>query len=533
MAITLKVKGNGHFQGAETNLTAYSVSEDSTPIDANDSSGGTGQATFTLTEDDSSTGSILLYGDTVELEDGSNGRTAGRVSSIRGSNGSVAITATSRLNSLVIDCTMPSFVGTLADAFRAYAAVGNITEGIIVSSLLDGRKVTLPAWTGNLWDRLKQLCSAEQVEISLVSSNVVLRPLRQNTAEMLKNSDESWEVSEGDLAQFVEVNYYNNVYQSSAVVYPDAGGIFDAQVMQVGTKEVSTFVVQTDASLRSVQQPVASTGIPLYYTAKTSVYSVINSKGQVVPPATWNAAGGSVLVEIGDDLHSLIFTITGPSITANAPFRLAGEVMDDAYSTLRIVGAAVMTTPTLITIPTGVPAGRSSQLVGATINNPFISTVSQAYTAGLYLAGKFATAAQSIAISATVVNRKNTPGYANYPIFSDLDAVWSGKTYADFDAANTGKTYGDITAELFALVADSFENQAFGNVIGARVLFRDAYYRIRTSTVSHDIISYSGDRDTLYSDVDALWSGATYADFDTAMGARTYEDFGLTPLWKA
>jgi hypothetical protein len=532
MAITLKVTGNGHFQGAETNLSGYSVREDATPIDPSISSGGTGEASFTLTEDSTSNGSILLLGDVIELEDGSNGRTAGRVSSVRGSNGIVQVTASSRLNSLVIDCTMPSFSGTLEAGFRSYLAVGDIVDGVFVDPALIGRSVVLPAWTGNLWDYLKQLCSAEQVEISLVSSNVVLRPIRQRIVETENNSAESWEVSDADLAQFVEVNYYNNEYKSAATVYPEGLGILDAPVMQVSIKEIAVLTVATNASIRSVQQPLAVDKVQQYYEGATSVYSIINSKGVPISHLEWNKYGGRVDVAIGEDLRSLIITVIGPDYITDGPFRLAGGDMDDPFSSIRIVGEAVVSTTRMLTIPTGVPAERSSQIIGYTLTNPFVSTVGQAYTAGLYIAGKYATAAQGISISATVVNRKNAPGYANYPIFSDLDALWVGKTYSEFDAANSGKTFGDITNELYALVSDNFENQAFGNISGARVPFRDAFYRINSSTVSHDIISYSGDKDTLYSDMDAVWSGATYAEFDAAMGARTYEDFAVTPLWK-
>lgn len=533
MAITLKVIGNGHFQGAETNLAGYSATEDATPIDASDSSGGTGTANFTVSEDGRADGTILLRGDTIEVEDGSNGRTQGLVSSVDGSKGEATIGSSSRLNALVVDCLMPSFTGTLEAAFRAYLAVGGVVSGIVVSPEIASREVAYPAWTGNLWDHLKKLCAAEQVEISLVSSNVVLRPLRGRIVETVKNEDERWSVSDGALAQNIEIYYYNNKFNSSALLYPDDQNSPDTSVIQVGEGETSVTEVKIAASIRGIQQPQAVDFVPQYYTGLSSVYSVLDGKDVPLPVSEWYGAGGNITVVAGEDLQSLIITVTGPNLVERGPFKIAGAVLEnEAYSSLRIVGSAIETSKTLLTLPTGMPASRTGQVVGITVDNPFISSITQAYTCGLIVAGKFAGAQQELSVSATVVNRKDAPGSVRYPLFSEFNAEWSTKTFAQFNAAHTADTFDDLTAEYFAKVADTFENQAFGNVAGARVRFREAFYRIRSSTITHDIISYSAERDTLFEDFNSVWSGETFTAFNSRMSGKTFEDFGVIPLWQ-
>lgn len=537
MAITLKVVGNGHFSGSETNLSGYSVDEDATPIEPSDSSGGTGVSRFTVTEDSSAEGTILLRGDTVEIEDGSNGRTKGTVTSVAGSETEATINAGSRLNALVLECTMLPFAGTLEAAFRYYLSIGGITSGIVIDPVIGARIVALPAWTGNLWDHIKKLCIAEQMEVSLVSSNIVLRPLRQRIVETVKNTDLSWSVDDGSLAQTVEIYYHSNTYVGQALVYPVIGET--AAIMQVDTNELSITEVKIDGSIMGVMQPDAIDVVPRYYTEPISAYSVIDSKGNKIPPLVWKQAGGGVTFEVGEDLQSVIITVIGASLTENAPYRLAGidptssQLGEaEAYSSIRVVAEAIVSTPQVLTLPTGMPLSRTGQVVGVTVDNPFISTLSQAYTTGLLLAGKYAGAAQTINVSATVVNRKSEPGSVRYPTFAEFDAQWVGKTFAQFTAANAGKTFAGFTAEYFALVADTFENQAFGNVVGARVRFREAWYRIRSSTVTNDIISYSAERDTLISDFNSVWAGATFADFNAKMVGKTFEDFGVIPLWR-
>jgi hypothetical protein len=532
MAITLKVIGNGHFEGAETNLSSYSASEDSTPIEPSDSSGGTGEVSFTVTEDSGPEGSILLRGDTVELEDGSNGRTRGLVTGVGGSGGEARLTAAARLNKLVINCVMPPFQGTLEAAFRYYLSIGGISDGIVVDASIAARPVVLPAWSGNLWDYLKKLCVAEQVEVSLVSSNVVLRPLRGRVVTPLTNSEERWSVEDGELAQSVEVYYYNNKYSQQALVYP-VSPLVVTPIMQVATAEVTVTNVKLDASVYSVQQPRAVQSVGNFYVGVESVYSILDSDGVTIDPVKWTNAGGSLSVELGEDRRSLIITLVGPSNLDNAPFRVAAsEGHTAAYSSIKIVGIAVESTPVLLTIPTGVPASRSSQLVGTTIDNPFISTIAQAYSVGMITAGKFAGAKQTVSVSASVVNRDGEIGSTRYPTFAEFTTQQGTATFADFNAASGTDTYEDFTAALFAEVADNFENQAFGNIAGARVLFREAWYRIRSANISHDIMSYSGEKDTLFSDFDSVWSGATFADFSARMTGKTYEDFGVIPLWR-
>lgn len=534
MAVTLKVIGNGHFQGAATNLSGYSATEDSTPIDPSDSSGGTGMIEFTVVEDPDPEGTILLLGDTIELEDGSNGRTRGIVSAVSGSNGESSVSAYSRLGMLNAEKNIPPFRGTLGDAFRYYLAQVEITEGVVVDDTIRDRAVVFSGFTGNLWEAMKQMCAAQQVEISLVSSNIVLRPLRSREVVSRHDVTQGWTVETGDSAQFVEVNYYNNEYKVNAPLYPK-NGVWDEdlQIYQVDANETIEVEIPVDASVLSVRQPQPRLFVPRYFEGTESVYAIAGDDGLPIPPAQWVDGGGKVTVEIMEDSHTLKVTIKGPNEPEYAPYKLAmSSGPSDSYSSLRIVGTGVFYDKQVLTLPTGAPASKTAQVVGATVDNPFISTISEAYTAGMRAAAAWSGTKQRIEVTSTTVNRKGDKGGRKYPTFADFKAEYSGTTFAQWKVLWAGKTFEDFNNAMFERVQDDFENQAFGNVTGSRVKFRNQWYRIRSATIDQAQITYSAERDSTFGDFKKLWQGATFADFKTRYAGKTFADFGVISLWR-
>ena len=116
MAVTVTVTGSGTFNGKSSNLGSYQVSEESTPTNPLDSSGGTGSISFDVT---ATPDTLLLMNDTVTLSDGTNGITTGEVTDVSDSDGLVQVQADTRLKNLVADRIVPPFHGDLGDALRA------------------------------------------------------------------------------------------------------------------------------------------------------------------------------------------------------------------------------------------------------------------------------------------------------------------------------------------------------------------------------------------------------------------------------
>jgi hypothetical protein len=536
MAVTTQIGSN-----KTSNLISYSVSEDATPIDASDSSGGVGQLNISLNENKVLSTQLYLN-DNVTLEDGVNGTTIGTVTSVQTANGVASISGNSKLGLFLADRTAAPYTGTLGGAFTYYLSLVGITSSFTIDSTITGNAVTFPGFTGNVWDYMKKMCTATGTEISLVSNNIVLRPIRGRTAETKRNTDINWSVSNNQLAQNVEVYYYNNKYKTDTMVYPKDGWTPDVQVYQVAGGETTEFDIPIDVSLVSIQQPtVVSSLTNRFYTGPNSIYCIAGNDGAPIPAAQWTAGGGSLTVTINDDKQSLHVVLVGMNdYTGVGPFRVAYSSGDATYSSLRIMGTGVFFDKKKITIPTGVPASKSAQLVGATIDNPFISTLSDAYSFGMIAAGKYASASQTINVNTVGINQLGISGAVTYPTFSNFDGTQGSNTFATFDSAQGSNSFAQFNAQQFALVASTFANQAFGNVAGARLKYLYAWYRIRSANITESSVSYSAERDTLFSEFDTLYTDPsgdnppTFYNFTTLMntaGISTFEDFAIAPLW--
>lgn len=535
VAIEVEIVGNGKYAGSRSSITSYTVTEDSTPLDPADSSGGTGTITFGAKEDPAYDGSVLLLNDTINLSDTGSGTTTGRVNGVSASNGIATITADGRLNLLNSTGDIPPIDGTLDEAVRQILALAGITTGIFVDVSLRSIPVKARGGNKNYWFMLKEMCSALQIEVALVSDNIVVRPPRERTAFMGKIKSESHSVKNVDLAQSVEVAYYNYVEVSNGMVYPYGGWNSEVSVYQVDAGETRTINIPVDVALSSLSQPTMVSFVDQYYTGPTSVYAIAGNDGLPISPTLWANYGGSLTVAIGEDGESIDVTVTGMTEAVYAPYQIAmSSGASNYYSSLRIIGTGLGFKRELLRVPTGAPAEKASQEVGTTVDNPWIDTKADAYAAAFRAAGKYASPQQSLEISATFINRAGESGSYVYPTFADFNPTVAGDTFADFNGDWSGQSFEDFNEYQFSLVQDDFTNQVFGNVGGARLPFRDAIYRIRTASIAQNgITTASSESDTLFSDFNPIWAGEDFDAFNTQFAGLKFEDFAVIPLARA
>lgn len=553
MAVDLTITGNGGFAGAQGALSDYSSVEDATPLDPSKNTGGIGQLNFTVVDKpDAGIGTLSLMNDTVTLSDGSNGTTVGTVTGVTIVDGVANVQGDSRLGLLLATRTAQPLRDTPANIFTYYLGLAGITSGIVIDASLKTGSVAVQGWTGTIWDNIRQFALTQNAEVALVSNNVVFRKIRGRIANNLRNITEQVDVQKSNLAQTVEVNYYNNRYAVDAA-YPDKGvWTPETQVYQVDAGEILEFNVPISASLDTVYQPTCVAFVPRY--GAQNVYSVIGQDGLPIPPSQWTSNGGSLTVTIGADTKSLDIRLVGARST-QAPYRIAvASSASDTYSSLRINGQGTFFDKQTLVINTGAAASETAELVGITVDNPNISTLSQAYDFGIRAAASYGGYQQTISITTVGINRTNDSGSAAYPTFDQFNAggltyngattpSWAGKTFDDFTTTWSGQTFNQFNAYYFSFVANSFQNQAFGNVAGARVPYRNAMYRISTATITPMQVSYTGEMDTMFSDFQATWTSQlwdqnpntvtfTFNDFATIQAGRTFNDFNMTPLWR-
>lgn len=521
-----------------TNADSYTVSEDSTPLDPSDSTGGVGQFTVTIPE---STDAKHLSGQTVTLVDGTQGTTIGTSNGITGDGQVFTLTVDGRLNAFMATQTAQPYSGTLGGAFTYYCGLVGISTGIVIDSAITGRPVTYSGFTGVIWTFIKQICVAQQVEVSLVSSNIVLRAIRQRIAQNYRDSKEVWALDKSNLAQKVQIYQYNNYQATGAPIYPLGGPNETTQILQVDAGQTLSFDIPLSpsasssglgVSLTSIVQPTCVASVSAT-DVSASQYSVIGSDGLAVSVASWTTGGGSVTAKINVDTLSMTVTLVGPKVAGlAAPFRIAGsDGLRDFYSTLRLVGSGTFFNKQLFTYGTGAPIATTANVIGATVDSPAISTAADAYSAALVLLGRYGSPRQTLTVSTRGINRIGDTGSYAYPLFSAFDASNSGQTFGNFDTANAGQNFGSFDAAQLATVSNLFANQAFGNVGGARVLNDNQWYRIRAvSGITPAGVTYTADRDTTIGDFDTSFAGKTFAQFDALYPSKTFLDFDVEPL---
>jgi len=532
MSVEMQIVGNGKYGGSQSSISSYSATEDSTPLDPGDTTGGTGTIDFSAKDDPTSFGSILLLNDTIILTDSGAGNTTGKVERLTMSNGSVTVSGSGRLNLLNVEVFVPPLNTTLSAAVTQILGLAGITTNISVEPAIASISVYAMSGKRNLWVFLKEMCTAHQTEIALVGNKIVVREPRQRNAFLGKITEASLNVANGQLAQNVEAAYHNYTQISNALVYPYGGWNDEVSVYQVDASEERIINIPVDVSLTSIDQPTMVTFVDRDYTGPASVYAVAGNDGLPISPTFWADKEGSLTVAIGEDGNSIDVTLKGATEEGFAPYQIAVSAGgSNNYSSLRLVGSGLGYKREILKTPTGAPPAKTAQDVGITIENPWISTLNDAKAAALRAGGKFAAATQTISIGATFINRLAEGKVSIYPTFADYNDTIVGLKFSGFDTAWSGQTFADFNEVQLDQVRDDFANQVFGNIGGARVVYGDAMYRIRSATKNAEGISgATAEADTIFSDFNTTWVGGTFADFDTKFDTLKFEDFSLIPL---
>lgn len=561
--VTFTISGPLGAEGEiSTQLIDYSVTEDSTPLSAGDSSGSVGTFSATLPRDAgafvsaprsfrtllATVGPTIFEGSEIRLTDSRKGYTLGNVTGVTESRDGATITLTgvSRLGKLsVYGIQAQPFVGTLRNAFLYYASLAGVTTDVFVDDEIADRPVVFQGWNGELWYSMKQMAAAQDCDLSLVSGVILLRAIRKREATQNRETSRSIATGGGTLAQAIEIYRYDNRAISNQLVYPPGGWNEEVEVMNVNAGENAEYTLPLSASITTFQSPVMQTHVAPDYSA-SSVYTIVADDGLPVPPGLWDAYGGSLTVEISPDTRNLLVTLRGPvgtplasgAAATNFSVALGSDVTGNRYSTFRVVGTGVAFDKTKVTIRTGVPASATATEVGVTIDNPFISTVDELYRTGTRAARLYAGASMSLSGQVISINKRGDTGQAQYPTYGSvrdevIGRLGAGTTYADEQIIYPpGATYGSVRDYWFDFFRDDDVDQVFGNAQGARVFDKKSrrWYRIRSATPTPAGISLQADDDLLYGDHVAFYQGRTYGDLVALNSNLTYMQSELAGL---
>ena len=535
--IFVRLSGTGSFQGGESNVVGYSYTEGSTPLVPGDETGAIGDASIEVVNNNDA--SILLYKDEFYLNDRIHGAVIGEVENVSGSNDLVTMGGRSRLALLNVDDIIGPKVGTIEQVFTSIFTQVGITQEIIFDTGLSTATIKTPGYEGDVWVFIKQLCSAYEVEVTVVQQYVVVRPTRQRTIDATNIIDTSWQVQDIELAQTFDVAYYNYAQETDFLVYPKGGWTPEVQVYQVEHNETVEFELDLEFFLTSVQQPTVQDTVAKDY-GTASVYAVSGNDNLPVSAAFWEDYGGAMSFEILGDGSRVKITLTGPSYEPLSPYSISISDGSTSYSTLRMVGTGTNFERKLYTEKTGLLPIEAPLEKGAEIDNPTIDTLEDAKRYALFARRLYSLPSQTYSTSATEFPRlKGSVPTVLFPTFDDFnDSLPADYSFTNFNEEYSGVTFDEFTTDIGNTVP-----QGFGEVPGSRIRLDDAVYRVRSSTITPDVISIEAEYDTLFSDLNdvygaALWEnlepgwtglGSTWSTVLTLpTGQKTFEDFNST-----
>ena len=420
---------------------------------------------------------------TVILSNGDKWLAGGRVSDItwgpHQSTSFQAETALQRLN--VTTSIKPSYLVTETAAMNAALA----SAGFTAQGLATAGTVIFPGWAGTLLDYIKHFCNAFKKEYYVAGDNadvLVFRSLRANTSDSSRDGEQYW-VNDQAVAQSVEIIQY--AYTAPTTSYDNIefmpAGEDDPQIISINAGETVVNDIRINGWVASLNQPIVTLGVGPEARTDTGAYQVLGSNGLPVAPNEWTAQGGSLTASLTDDPSVIRVSITAPDAleisgsdgdTRFSPYSIAVGYGDVTEPALHITGKGVRFKATTHRVLTGVKESISSEPVGATIDNPFVSTEEMAWDVGLRGAQFYSGAKQGMTFSmpdsapiedvlgalvpgGTTNYRVDTVSYtgSQYSVsctglstFEDFDSVWDSATFGDFDSAWPGASveYFDV-----------------------------------------------------------------------------------------
>lgn len=359
----------------------------------------------------------------------------------------------------------------LSDAFTYY--IGLCSDLLTLDyQATEDPVVTLVPFNGNVWDHLKQLCSAYGVEAALVGSTVQVRDLGTTVLDLTNATagSASLTLTSRDTGLAVEFKNYNAV--SGGGVAFQSTNVYQVDVL--GLQEVT---IQNDNYLLAVSNPEAVDT----YEGLPGTYYVVDSTGTHVPIADWNYSGASVRASIDPTQPGFInLTLTGPisSIAGyTAPFYFAtieGGVRSPA---LTVTGFGVFTEPSTVTVYTGASRAHTSRDVAFSVDN-----------------------------------------FAH----SDKRMIYRRVTWTTSQASGP-------SIELSCAVPTSLLS-GFGLTTGSLVRFKESQYRVTRVQVGHAKTQITATRYVTVGEFDDLWNGETVGDFDALWNGNSAEDFKVKTL---
>lgn len=338
------------------------------------------------------------------------------------------------------------------------------TQVSLTSQAADTKKFPthIAGFTGNVWDKLRELCSIYDYDIEYNMDQIGFRPREQKRrglsdeflpSKRIVKSDVSETVQDREPARSVEIKVYPRVVDSdyNSLMYK-ADSVWSLEKGEVRTEKV-----QTTNSFQFLMQPIPVSGVPVPYTSAYSSYVVTGADGYIVDPQWWKDNGGLITVNSTGVSGEIEIRMQAPTVdTVRAPYRISEGAAD--RPALYIMGYGIaLQEPHTVKIMTG--NSRAAQDVGTTLDSTFVVTDIAAYNVGYKLASVYGSGESSMSFNSSRADYVPPSDNIEAPTPISDCVYWKGSYYRITDltispqgfqvgGAETSNTIGTVNGEF-------------------------------------------------------------------------------------
>lgn len=245
--------------------------------------------------------------------------------------------------------------------------------------------VVFPGWSGDVWAKIKELCTAYNIQVDLIDDVIVVSDVGTATIQLENNTPVRLTPSSSPTGRAVQIVAQNPV--------AGGGSMWDSadqdHVYSIDVGGRANVLLTTKNHPVALANPVPTSTLPIL----PGQYHVVDSAGVAVPAETWATAGGLIAAGVGESPGTVRLEFVGPAGTITGftgPFYFATGRGPTDVGALSIVGNGVTTAPETVKVLTGANPAATAQEVAFTLNTPFMDTRARAYDRGVWAAAEAA-----------------------------------------------------------------------------------------------------------------------------------------------
>jgi hypothetical protein len=224
-------------------------------------------------------------------------------------------------------------------------------------------------------------------------------------------------------------------------------------------------------------------------------------------------------------------TLITPADRIRAPFSVARlDAEGNPEYSLRIYGSGAFMEPHTVRFGTGAPGESTLEELGARMDSPTQQTAAQAYTAAMHAIVEYSSPVQTLSASISLPELIALSSDWAAVIFNELNIDLAGVTFAQFNTLFAGMTFEEFNASLDDSAMERFSEQLFSVLVGGRLLYAHAFFRITSARFGPEGIEIDAVEDTTCADVETAWEGYTWGELEGFLSTMTWAEWEVVPL---